>query len=100
MKLYYNCGCEVIDQPSAEDIARILGEEEDFVILSEAENSMSYLQFSFQEDGGLEYQDGSLERHFRATGVTTPDEVIVAFQEYAAGDGSWKSDFTWERIAI
>lgn len=49
----------------------------------------------------LEYQDGSLSKHYRA--VDSPivlEQVIDAFSKYLRGDESWRSDFTWEKMEL
>jgi hypothetical protein len=49
----------------------------------------------------LEYQAGSLDRHYRAAdGPLDLDDVIDAFLKYAAGDPGWKDDFTWEKMDL
>ena len=47
----------------------------------------------------LEYREGSEEQHFQATEADISVERLVeAFQKYASGDSSWKSDFQWEQM--
>lgn len=49
----------------------------------------------------LEYQDGSLDRHYRARDGSIPlDQVISAFLKYWRRDKSWQSDFQWERVEL
>lgn len=104
MLLFFNCGVEFLVDPSAEDIEDKIRDESDFCIASESEDSMTYLQYAVatQEPWGLllEYQEGSLERHFRALGSPTIDEVVSAFRRYCAGDMTWKSDFRWEGVSV
>ncbi len=68
----------------------------------------TYLQAAQEDDPDfdlpyfvLEYQDGSLDRHYRAAdGPLDLDDVIDAFVMYAAGDPGWKDDFTWEKMNL
>jgi hypothetical protein len=49
----------------------------------------------------LEYQDGSLDRHYQAVdGPITLDRVIAAFIKYLRRDSSWRSDFRWEKMEL
>lgn len=49
----------------------------------------------------MEYQDGSLDRHYQAVGGPVPlDRVLAAFLKYLRGDSSWRSDFQWEKMEL
>jgi hypothetical protein len=63
----------------------------------------TYLQCAEQQEPPyeyvLEYQDGSLDRHYHAVdGPITLDRVLAAFIKYLRRDSSWRSDFRWEMI--
>jgi hypothetical protein len=93
-----------IENPSDEDIARSLPAEE-FAILSDGHDSHTYLQVGECNeppwDLMVEYQVDSLANHFRAVNTPlTKEAVIIAFQKYARGDASWRSDFQWERMEL
>ena len=97
MKLEFESGT-VVDDPTESDIRAGI-EGEGFAILGE--DPMTYLQCAAHEDKPgeyvLEYQEGSLKRHYRATGEPiTVDRVLSAFTRYLQKDASWKSDFRWE----
>ena len=75
-------------------------EEDDFVVLSK--NDMNYIQAGlsdFEEEGLiLEYQEGSLDKHFHATETNiTKDQVLATFLLYLKADASWKEQFSWEK---
>ena len=62
---------------------------------------MTYIQCATHEEkpGGyvLEYQEGSMKRHFRAVDEpVTLERAISAFTRYLNKDASWKADFQWE----
>jgi hypothetical protein len=78
-------------------------EGEEFAILAVDENT--YMQCAEQKQSPyeyvLEYQEGSLDRHYRAVDDGIPlEKVMVAFLKYLRRDASWKSDFKWERIEL
>lgn len=97
MKLELESGT-VIDDPTEVEIRESI-EGEGFAILGE--DPLTYIQCATHaETLGeyiLEYQDGSLERHFRAVDEpVTLDRVLSAFTRYLDKDASWKTDFQWE----
>ncbi len=48
---------------------------------------------------GLEYQDGSGDRHCRAKKKDFDTETIVTkFLDYASGGSAWMDDVEWEKI--
>jgi len=101
MELTLESGC-VIAHPSEGDImTRIEGEE--FAILGV--DSDTYLQCAEQNESPylyfLEYQDGSVEKHYQAVdGAITSERVVAAFLKYLRGDSSWKTDFQWEKMKL
>jgi hypothetical protein len=75
-------------------------DNDDFVVLSK--NDMNYIQAGlsdFEEEGLiLEYQEGSLDKHFHATETNiTKDQVLATFLLYLKADASWKEQFSWEK---
>jgi hypothetical protein len=97
MKLELESGT-VVDDPTETDIMESI-EGEGFAILGD--DPMTYIQCATHaEKPGeyiLEYQDGSLKRHFTAVDEPiTLDRVLSAFTRYLRKDASWKSDFQWE----
>jgi len=98
------CGERTIVDPSDEDIRSALGgldagSGDAFVILVPAE--MTYIQASGDRRRGfdMEYQEGSIDRHFRATNESIlVDDVAEAFIAYRSGDESWKSRFEFKRV--
>lgn len=92
----------VIANASEDDIPSSI-EGEDFAILGN--NPDTYLQCAEQKEPPyqyvLEYQDGSLDRHYQAVdGPITLDRVVAAFLKYLRRDSSWRSDFQWERLEL
>ena len=91
-----------IPDPSDEEIANSLPLEE-FGIIRETIDSSSYLQFAEEKEPPweliLEYQIDSLDNHFKAVDAPlTMERITRAFQKYARGDDSWKTDFKWEHM--
>jgi hypothetical protein len=78
-------------------------ENDDFVVLSR--NDMNYIQAALSDFEGegiiLEYQEGSLDKHFSATDKNISKEVILSvFLAYLKGDAAWKEKFDWEKTII
>ena len=76
---------------------------DDFVILSK--NDMNYIQAALSDYEGegfiLEYQEGSLDKHFSATDNNISKDVILSvFLAYLKGDAAWKEQFNWEKTLI
>lgn len=95
MKLDIN-GTKEIDDPAKETL-RAAVESLDagtsgsgFVVLSS--DKMTYIQSSGDSMTGfdLEYQEGSLKRHYRAGGVFTADQVVDILWDYACGGSEWE----------
>jgi hypothetical protein len=94
---------KTITNPSDEEIARLLPAE-DFAILSDGPDSLTYVQFAKCKERWelmLEYQVASRDNHFRAVDADlTMRRIVAAFQKYAKGDASWKCDFQWEQMKV
>jgi hypothetical protein len=78
-------------------------ENDDFVVLSK--NDMNYIQAApgdFEGEGlVLEYQDGSLDRHYSASDTNISKELILSvFLAYLKGEDSWKDKFIWEKTIL
>lgn len=99
MDLELASGRIVRDARSDDILAHLEGE--DFGILSTGPES--YIQCAEQseqpDEYGLEYRDGSRDRHYRAAdGPITLDRVISAFLGYPQCDSAWRSSFRWEKM--
>ena len=91
----------IVENVAEGDIATLI-DGEDFAILGD---DQSYMQCAAQ--GGqpsrylLEYQEGSVDRHFRALeGPFSLERVVAAFSSYLRGDPAWKQTFAWERVEL
>ena len=101
LKLELESGA-IINSPTDADFRSIEGQE--FAILSGADSN-TYLQCAEQTEPPweyvLEYQEGSLDNHYRALGDNIKfDQILVAFRKYRDGDPSWRTDFNWERMDL
>lgn len=93
---------QIIAEVTENDILSVI-DGEDFAIL--AIDSDTYIQCAEQREPPyeyvLEYQDGSVDRHYQAAdGPITLDRVISAFLKYLRNDLSWQSDFRWEKMDL
>jgi hypothetical protein len=78
-------------------------DNEQFVILATSEFTFLQCAEPDRRDGDyvLEYQDGSLDKHFCATDKPLPIErVQEAFVKYLNGDPTWQIDFDWEKMNL
>ena len=98
------CGARMISDPTDEEIRRELStlstdNDDYFAILGPSD--LTYLQVLGDKNVGfiLEYQEGSVEAHFRATDDRIPlEQVVRAFIAYRDGSSDWQEPFTFEKI--
>jgi hypothetical protein len=94
----------VIDNPGAEQIERELrtlsGGADSFLILSRDE--LTYLQVAGggEDPFTLEYQDGSLERHYRTVRDVSLDSAIRVFMAYRERGDRWHALVEWELVDL
>jgi hypothetical protein len=99
-------GGESMNNPTAEDIKQafdaMLRGDIEYVILTN-EDTGAFIQAAGVPDEYfvLEYQEGSVNQHFRATNPDlTPEKALNAFLNYNRGESAWKLQFTWEHVII
>ena len=90
------------DAPILNELANLRDEDGDsFAILGATDTT--YIQVAGAQRAGfdLEYQDGSVDAHFKATDQNiTLDRVVEAFIAFRDGNVAWRSGFTFEKIAL
>ncbi len=91
------------DDPDAATIAKVLASLDGarHVLATLGHSEVTYLQAAGSVHTGftLEYQDGSLDQHFKSQAAALPlEQVTEIFQKYARGDGSWRERVRWERV--
>jgi hypothetical protein len=89
------------DAPDAATIAAVLSSLDGgrHVLATLGSSDLTYLQASGSVTAGfaLDYQDGSLDQHYRSRASDLPlDGVTAIFLKYAGGDISWRGDVAWE----
>lgn len=97
-------GAEAIDGPTAQQVEQGLRAlqlpDSSYAILGLQE--LTYLQTAVDVDTDgtftLEFQDGSLDEHYRASRPLELEDVVGAFVSYLRGDGDWRSRYQWEKI--
>ncbi len=69
-----------------------------FAILDNGEGG--FMQAYLLEDGDftVEFQEGSLTRHYRAPFAASVEEVVDAFRSYVVGDNVWRTAFEWKKL--
>jgi hypothetical protein len=95
-----------VENPTRSQVESLLGKlpggDDSFPILSKSGSGLTYIQ----THGGssvlfiVEYQDGAVERHFRARGRYPLQTVIDLFVRYAERDETWLSLVPWERYEL
>jgi hypothetical protein len=99
-------GARWVQNPSDDQIltelANLRDEDGDsFAILSFTD--MTYIQVAGDQriDFDLEYQEGSVDAHFKATNENiTLGQVVSAFIAFRDGDAAWKCSFTFEKTTL
>jgi hypothetical protein len=99
-------GARWIQNPSDDEIlnelANLRAEDGDsFAILGATD--ITYIQVAGDHRVGfdLEYQDGSVDAHFKATDKNiTLARVVEAFIAFRDGNAAWRSSFTFKKIAL
>ena len=89
------------DEPDPATIAKVLASLDGgrHVLATLGRSELTYIQVagSVQTGFALEYQEGSLARHYRSRPANLPLETVTeVFQRYARGDGSWRQGVEWE----
>lgn len=97
-------GDKVFQNPRPETIQIQLmsldGEGDSFALISKGDQ---YVQTAGGPEAGfiLEYQDGSITNHWRASIETlSGNEIINVFQQFAENDDSWRNDYEWEKLEL
>jgi hypothetical protein len=96
-----------IPDPSAERVekaARKLSRDNHFAIVARADGW--FAQAGYGENVGvkpghyaMEYQEGSVDRQFRAE-TTDLNDVIRFLTEFLAGQDTWKRRHTWHQLDL
>ena len=91
------------DAPDAATIARVLAslDGDRHVLVTLGRSEQTYVQASGSARTGLalEYQEGSLDQHYRSGAETLPLETVTdIFQRYARDDESWRHRVPWEHV--
>jgi hypothetical protein len=94
----------IYDDPTASEVAEAIasldGEHVTLAILRH--DAQTYAQVSGGGLGGfeVEYQDGSVHRHFAAAEPPTISQVTRMFQAFADGDPSFRSACQWKPMEL
>ncbi len=91
------------DDPDPATIAKVLAalDGDRLVLVTLGRSEVTYVQASGSAQTGLalEYQEGSLDRHYRSGAATLSLEMVTdIFQCYAREDESWRGRVPWEHV--
>jgi hypothetical protein len=94
-----------IDNPSREQIKAVLIDisnrpADAYIIIGETE--MTYMQAAGDKEKRfiIEYQEGTLAKHFRTKGRLSMDQALEIFSSYCRGGTEWKTAATWEPAPV
>jgi ribosomal protein S18 acetylase RimI-like enzyme len=82
-------------------IPALAGQENPYAILS-GSDPMTFMQALWTPTGHVvEYQEGSVGRHYRTVHrELSAEDVIAAFQSYASGESAWRTMFDYQRVEV
>jgi hypothetical protein len=91
------------DEPDAATIAKVLasldGDRHVLATLGSSERVYVQASGSAQTGFALEYQEGSLDQHYKSCATAVPlEQATEIFGKYARGDESWPHGLEWERV--
>jgi hypothetical protein len=93
---------ETIRNPRISDIRRAIlsvgeSDEDPFVILGKGASGYTYLQALRKANGRwiVEYQDGNLDKHYRAKRTLSTEEVVERFGRYKEASEDWGAGINW-----
>lgn len=100
------CGGTLVVSPTDEGLRSAVMQldarrgDDAFLILSS--ESQIYMQCCGDQYSGfeLEYQEGSLDRHYRAVERPDMETVVAAFIFYANQDSRWRTVVRWEKLRL
>jgi len=91
------------DDPDPATIAKVLAELDGdrHPVATLGDSDLTYLQVTGGVKTGLtlEFQDGSLDRHYRSVPANVPLALVTdVFHRYAQGDQSWREGVEWVHV--
>jgi hypothetical protein len=104
------CGNEKINNPDYKSISTSLSKiinglckNNPFLIISQTRNENIYVQIAYLEEVNnftVEYQDGSIDKHFQSARNFNAAEILNLLVEYSISSKRWDSNIQWQRIQI
>lgn len=88
------------DKTKLADLLKMIKKTDDpFLIVSESE--MTYIQVFWTSKGYIiEYQEGSIKKHFESVKKVTMTEARKSIELYMDGDKSWKDRVEYIKMKI
>jgi hypothetical protein len=104
------CGEEKINNPNYKNISSSLSKllngsckDNPFLIISHFKDENTYVQIAYSvemNDFVIEYQDGSIDKHFQSTRNLNSAEVLNVLVEYSLSSKQWDQNILWQRIKV
>ena len=93
-----------MQNPSSHDIIKAINSAKkgEHVIFDKGANGYTYMQARFGSFGMwiMEYQDGNLDKHYKATGALDVEEASALLIAYAEGQEAWRGMTEWGAMNI
>lgn len=97
-------GEEIENNPGPDEIVKALssldGKNRSFAILSRTEFTYIQVSGSVKDGFSMEYQDGSLDKHYYCPGDMSLEVTVKAFISYARGENEWQKTLKWEPMEM
>jgi hypothetical protein len=104
------CGEGKINNPNYKNISNSLTKvldgsckDDSFLIISHFKDENTYVQIAYSvemNDFVVEYQDGSIDKHFQSTRNLNSAEVLNILVEYSLSSKQWDQNILWQRIKV
>ena len=104
------CGEEKINNPNYKNITTSLTKvldgsckDNSFLIISHFQDEKTYVQITYSaemNDFVIEYQDGSIDKHFQSSRNLNSAEILNLLVEYSLSSKQWDQNILWQRIKV
>jgi hypothetical protein len=74
-----------------------------YIVIALDSDEQTYVQTAYHQDENnftLEYQDGSVDKHFQSVSNLNFNEILNALVGYSSTSNLWDQNIVWKRIQI
>lgn len=104
------CGNEILKNPDHKKISVALLKlssnscgKDSFIVIALDSDEQTYAQTAYDKDENkfsLEYQDGSIDKHFQSVSNLNFTEILNVLVGYSSTSNLWDQNIEWKRIQI